>query len=254
MQFSDDLGIAANVASVVSAAALIPAAITYMWKAFEGRFRMPRGLRVRQRTSLPGDLGFNVGVLNVGATAQRMRYVGVMPTTKLPVWRLGRQISGFLTDIHDQTKVRAIFVRMNPSQVIEPGQFLEWTIPVPLSRDPSNTERESYSVFSRRWKEWSKERPVIKIVPYAILDDRTMVLGARSRLMVPPECLAMIAPCKCGHVVSQHDYREGRRMRRTPKPAPCQECKCRRYRPDQNWVEADLDRGTVVKSSLPDLG
>ena len=194
--------------------------------------RQPKGLRLGLEPAI-GDPGCCVHVTNYGPIEHYISRVGAMPARLRPRCSVCTKRINPKGDLRKSLAVSTVWATID--RTIEPGRHLSLLVPqpLPLDRELPDYELESRQGITRRYYEWlKKDRPggPLPLVPYVLLGDGSVVLGKKTRVQPPPQCLAQVPLCACGHAITQHALRQ--RTRLAPSMTEfgrCGECGCRRY-------------------------
>jgi hypothetical protein len=194
--------------------------------------RQPKGLRLGLEPAI-GDPGCCVHVTNYSSIEHHISRVGAMPAHLRPRWSVCTKRINPKGDLRKSLAVSTVWATID--QTIEPGRHLSLVIPqpLPLDRELPDYELESRRGITRRYYGWlKKDRPggPLPLVSYVLLGDGSVVLGKKTRVQPPPQCLAQVPLCACGHAITQHALRQ--RTRLAPSMTVygrCGECGCRRY-------------------------
>ena len=92
-------------------------------------------------------------------------------------------------------------------QTIEPGRHLSFLVPQQSDGKLRGSDPKSQRVVIERYNSWlKKDRPdgPLPLVPYVLLSDGSVVLGKKTRVQPPPQCLPEGLLCACGHAITQH--------------------------------------------------
>ena len=192
----------------------------------------PKGLLLCVESAI-GDPGCCVSITNYGSIEHHVSRVGAMPAHLRPRWSVCTRRINPKGDLRKSLAVSTVWATID--QTIEPGRRLSLLVPQPLAldRELPDYELESRRGITRRYYEWLKqEQPSgpLPLVPYVLLGDGSVVLGKKTRVQPPPQCLAQVPLCTCGHAITQHALRQ--RTRLAPSMTVygrCGECGCRRY-------------------------
>ena len=208
------LNTATNWATIFSAVPVAIAALVFLFRTVPKAVNQPKGLRLGLEPAI-GDPGCCVHITNYGPVEHYISRVGTMPAHLRPRWSVCTR-------------------RATINQTIEPGRHLPLLVPqpLPLDRELPDYELESRRGITRRYYEWLKQDQPggpLPLVPYVLLGDGSVVLGKKTRVQPPPQCLAQVPLCTCGHAITQHALRQ--RTRLAPSMTAygrCGECGCRR--------------------------
>ena len=194
--------------------------------------RKPKGLRLRLEPAI-GDPGCCVHITNYGPVEHYISRVGAMPARLRPRWSVCTRRINPKGDLRGSLLVETASASID--RTIKPGRYLSFLVPqqFPPGKKLRDYELESQRVVIERYNSWlKKDRPggPLPLVPYVLLGDGSVVLGKKTRIQPPPQCLAQVSLCTCGHAITQHALRQRTRL------APimtvygrCGECGCRRY-------------------------
>ena len=226
------LNTVASSATVISAIPVVVAAIVFLVRTIPDAISKPRGLRLSLEPAI-GNPGCCVHVTNYGPIEHHISRVGVMPAHLRPRWSVCTKRINPKGDLRGSLLVETASASINTT--IEPGRHLPLLVPqpLPLDRELPDYELESRRGITRRYYEWLKqEQPSgpLPLVPYVLLGDGSVVLGKKTRVQPPPQCLAEVPLCACEHAITQHALRQ--RTRLAPSMTVygrCGECRCRRY-------------------------
>ena len=194
--------------------------------------RRPKGLRLGLEPAI-GDPGCCVHITNYGPVEHYISRVGAMPAHLRPSWSVCTKRINSKGDLRKALAISTVWATID--QTIEPGRHLPLLVPqpLPLDRELPDYELESRRGITRRYYEWLKqEQPggPLPLVPCVLLGDGSVVLGKKTRVQPPPQCLAQVPLCTCGHAITQHALRQ--RTRLAPSMTMyerCGECGCRKY-------------------------
>ena len=194
--------------------------------------RQPKGLRLGLEPVI-GDPGCCIHITNYGLVEHYISRVGAMPAHLRPRWSVCTKRINPKGDLRKSLAVSTVWATID--QTIDPGRHLSLLVPqpLPLDRELPDYELESRRGITRRYYEWLKQdRPggPLPLVPYVLLSDGSVVLGKKTRVQPPPQCLAQVSLCACGHAITQHALRH--RTRLAPSMTVygrCGECGCRSY-------------------------
>jgi len=194
--------------------------------------RKPKGLRLGLEPAV-GDPGCCVNITNFGSIEHHVSRVGAMPAQLRPHWSVCTRRINPKGDLRESLAVSTVWATID--RTIEPGRRLSLLVPrpLPLDRELPDYELESRRGITRRYYKWLKQdRPggPLPLVPYVIFGDGSVVLGKKTRIQPPPQCLPEGLLCACGHAITQHALRQ--RTRLAPSMTvyeQCGECGCRRY-------------------------
>ncbi len=159
--------------------------------------------------------------------------VGAMPARLRPRWSVCTKRINPKGDLRKSLAVFTVWATID--KTIEPGRHLALHVPqpLPLDRELPDYELENRRGITKRYNSWiEKDQPggPLPLVPYVLLGDGSVVLGKKTRVQPPPQCLAQVPLCTCGHAITQHALRH--RTRLAPSMTAygrCGECGCRRY-------------------------
>lgn len=194
--------------------------------------RKPKGLRLRLEPAI-GDPGCCVHITNYGPVEHYISRVGAMPAHLRPRWSVCTKRINPKGDLRESLAVFTVWAMVD--QTIEPGRHLPLLVPqpLPLDRELPGYELENRRGITKRYNGWLKQDQPggpLPLVPYVLLGDGSVVLGKKTRVQPPPQCLAQVPLCTCGHAIAQHALRH--RTRLAPSMTVygrCGECGCRRY-------------------------
>ena len=225
------LNTAANWATIVSTIFGLSSIYYGIWRAVKGYFS-PKGLRLLLEPTTDNE-GFCVHVTNFGSIDHHIATIGSMPARIRPLRSILTKRFSSKRNLRESLSTRTASAVVNKN--CEPGRNLYFVIPQPLpscNRLPAY-KLEGRDVIRKRYYEWvDKSRPggPLPLVPYALLGDGSVVLGKKTRIQPPPQCLPEGLLCACGHAITQHALRQ--RTRLAPSMTvyeQCGECGCRRY-------------------------
>lgn len=250
----------ANWATIVSAVPVAIAAIVFLFRTIPTAIRQPRGLRLALESAV-GDPGCCVHVTNYGPVDHFISRVGAMPARLRPRWSVCTRRINPKGDLRKSLAVSTVWATID--QTIEPGRHLSPNVPqqFPADRELRDNELESQRVVTTRYYSWLKQdRPggPLPLVPYVLLGDGSVVLGKKTRITPPPQCLAEEPLCACGHAITQHALRKRRRL--APSMTMyrhCEECWCLWFRRSDKQSEANettssaisLNAATILRDS-----
>lgn len=226
------LNTVASWATIISAVPVAIAASVFLFRTVPTAIRQPKGLRLGLEPAI-GDPGCCVHITNYGPVEHYISRVGAMPAHLRPRWSVCTKRINSKGDLRKALAISTVWATID--QTIEPGRHLPLLVPQPrpLDRELPDYELESRRRITRRYYEWlKKDRPggPLPLVPYVLLGDGSVVLGKKTRVQPPPQCLAQVPLCTCGHAITQHALRQ--RTRLAPSMTVygrCGECGCRRY-------------------------
>lgn len=226
------LNTAANWATIISAVPVAIAALVFLFRTVPKAVNQPKGLRLGLEPAI-GDPGCCVHVTNYGPIEHHISRVGAMPARLRPRWSVCTKRINPKGDLRKSLAVFTVWATID--QTIDPGRHLSLLVPqpLPLDRELPDYELESRRGITRRYYEWLKQDQPggpLPLVPYVLLGDGSVVLGKKTRVQPPPQCLAQVPLCTCGHAITQHALRH--RTRLAPSMTVygrCGECGCRRY-------------------------
>ena len=194
--------------------------------------RRPKGLRLGLEPAI-GDPGCCVHITNYGPVEHYISRVGAMPAHLRPSWSVCTKRINSKGDLRKALAISTVWATID--QTIEPGRHLPLLVPQPrpLDRELPDYELESRRGITRRYYEWLKQDQPggpLPLVPYVLLGDGSVVLGKKTRVQPPPQCLAQVPLCACGHAITQHALRQRTRLALSmTEYGRCGECGCRRY-------------------------
>lgn len=226
------LNTAANWATIISAVPVAIAASVFLVRTIPNAINQPRGLRLGLEPAI-GDPGCCVQVTNYGPVEHYISRVGAMPAYLRPRWSVCTRRINSKGDLRKALAVSTVWATID--RTIEPGHRLSLLVlqPLPLDRQLPGYDLETREGIAKRYYGWLKpDRPggPLPLVPYILLGDGSVVLGKKTRVQSPPQCLAQVPLCTCGHAITQHALRH--RTRLAPSMTVygrCGECGCRRY-------------------------
>ena len=227
------LNTAANWATIVSTVPVAIAAIVFLFRTVPTAIRQPRGLRLALESAV-GDPGCCVHVTNYGPVEHFISRVGAMPARLRPRWSVCTRQINPKGDLRKSLAVSTVWATID--QTIESGRHLSFLVPQQFfpGRRPRDYELESQQVITKRYYSWLKQdRPggPLPLVPYVLLGDGSVVLGKKTRITPPPQCLAEEPLCACGHAITQHALRKRQRLAPSMTVyAQCAECGCGKYK------------------------
>ena len=226
------LNTAANWATIISAVPVAIAASIFLFRTVPTAIRQPKGLRLGLEPAI-GDPGCCVHITNYGPVEHFISRVGAMPARLRPRWSVCTRRINPKGDLRGSLLVETASASID--RTIKPGRYLSFLVPqqFPPGKKLRDYELESQRVVIERYNSWlKKDRPCgpLPLVTYVLLGDGSVVLGKKTRIQPPPQCLAQVSLCTCGHAITQHALRQRTRL------APimtvygrCGECGCRRY-------------------------
>ena len=226
------LNTVASWATIISAIPVAIAASVFLFRTVPTAIRQPKGLRLGLEPAI-GDPGCCIHITNYGPVEHYISRVGAMPAHLRPRWSVCTRRINPKGDLRKSLAVFTVWATID--QTIEPGRRLALHVPqpLPLDRELPDYELESRRGITRRYYEWLKQDQPggpLPLVPYVLLGDGSVVLGKKTRVQPPPQCLAQVPLCTCGHAITQHALRQ--RTRLAPSMTVygrCGECGCRRY-------------------------
>ena len=227
------LNTAANWATIVSAVPVAIAAIVFLLRTVPTAIRQPRGLRLALEPAI-GNPGCCVHVTNYGPVEHFISRAGAMPARLRPRWSVCTRRINPKGDLRKSLAVSTVWATID--QTIEPGRHLSPNVPqqFPADRELRDYELESQRVVTTRYYSWLKQdRPggPLPLVPYVLLGDGSVVLGKKTRITPPPQCLAEEPLCDCGHAITQHALHKRRRLAPTMTIyRHCEKCWCLWFR------------------------
>ena len=226
------LNTVASWATICSAVPVAIAALVFLFRTIPKAVNQPKGLRLGLEPAI-GDPGCCVHITNYGPIEHRISRVGAMPAHLRPRWSVCTRRINFKGDLRKSLAVFTVWATID--QTIEPGRHLPLLVPqpLPLDRELPGYELENRRGITKRYNGWiKKDRPdgPLPLVPYVLLGDGSVVLGKKTRVQPPPQCLPEGLLCACGHTITQHALRQ--RTRLAPSMTVygrCGECGCKRY-------------------------
>ena len=219
-------------ATIISAVPVAVAAIVFLVRTIPNAINKPRGLRLGLEPAI-GDPGCCVHVTNYGPIEHHISRVGAMPARLRPRWSVCTKRINPKGDLRGPLLVETASASIY--RTIEPGRHLSFLVPqqCPPGKKLRDYELESQRVVIKRYYGWLKQDQSggpLPLVPYVLLGDGSVVLGKKTRVQPPPQCLPEGLLCACGHAITQHALRH--RARLAPSMTVygrCGECGCRRY-------------------------
>ena len=226
------LNTATNWATIISAVPVAIAASVFLFRTVPTAIRQPKGLRLGLESAI-GDPGCCVHITNYGPIEHYISRVGAMPARLRPRCSVCTKRINPKGDLRGSLLVETVSASID--RTIKPGRYLSFLVPqqFPPGRKLRGYELESQQVVIERYNSWiKKDRPggPLPLVPYVLLGDGSVVLGKKTRVQPPPQCLAQTPLCTCGHAITQHALRH--RARLAPSMTVygrCGECGCRKY-------------------------
>lgn len=226
------LNTAANWATIVSAVPVAIADSVFLFRTIPNAVNQPKGLRLGLEPAI-GDPGCCVHITNYGPVEHYISRVGAMPAHLRPCWSVCTKRINPKGDLRKSLAVFTVWATID--QTIEPGRHLSRRVPqpLPLDRQLPGYELETRRGITERYYGWlKKDRPggPLPLVPYVLLGDGSVVLGKKTRIQPPPQCLPEGILCACGHAITQHALRQHTRLAPSMTVyGRCEECGCRRY-------------------------
>ena len=224
------LNTAANWATICSAVPVAIAALVFLFRTIPKAVNQPKGLRLGLEPAI-GDPGCCVHITNYGPIEHRISRVGAMPAHLRPRWSVCTKRINPKGDLLGPLLVETASASID--RTIEPGRHLLLKVPQQSDGKLCGSDPKSQRVVIERYSSWlKKDRPggPLPLVPYVLLGDGSVVLGKKTRVQPPPQCLAEVPLCACGHAITQHVLRQ--RTRLAPSMTVygrCGECGCKRY-------------------------
>ena len=226
------LNTVANWATIISAIPVAIAASVFLLRTVPTAIRQPKGLRLGLEPAI-GDPGCCVHITNYGPVEHYLSRVGAMPAHLRPRWSVCTRRINPKGDLRGPLLVETASASID--RTIKPGRHRSFLVPpqFPPGKKLRDYELESQRVVIERYYGWlKKNRPggPLPLVPYVLLGDGSVVLGKKTRVQPPPQCLAQVPLCACGHAITQHALRH--RARLAPSMTVygrCGECGCRKY-------------------------
>ena len=224
------LNTAANWATIISAIPVAIAARVFLFRTVPTAIRQPKGLRLGLESAI-GNPGCCVHVTNYGPIEHHISRIGAMPAHLRPRWSVCTK------RINPKGNLRGSLLVETASDsidgTIKPGRHLSFLVPQQSDGKFRGSDPKSQRVVIERYNSWlKKDRPggPLPLVPYVLLGDGSVVLGKKTRVQPPPQCLPEGLLCACGHTITQHVLRQ--RTRLAPSMTVygrCGECGCKRY-------------------------
>ena len=217
-------------ATIISAVPVAVAASVFLFRTVPTAIHQPKGLRLCLEPAI-GDPGCCVHITNYGPVEHYISRVGAMPARLRPRWSVCTKRINPKGDLRKSLAVSTVWATID--QTIEPGRRLLLKVPQQSDGKRRDSNPQSQRVVIERYNSWlKKDRPggPLPLVPYVLLGDGSVVLGKKTRVQPPPQCLAQTPLCTCGHAITQHALRQ--RTRLAPSMTVyrrCGECGCRRY-------------------------
>lgn len=224
------LNTVANWATIISAVPVAIAASVFLFRTVPTAIRQPKGLRLGLEPAI-GDPGCCVHITNYGPVEHYISRVGAMPAHLRPRWSVCTRRINPKGDLRGSLLVET--ASANIDRTIEPGRHRSFLVPQQSDGKLRGSDPKSQRVVIERYNSWlKKDRPggPLPLVPYVLLGDGSVVLGKKTRVQPPPQCLAQVPLCACGHAITQHALRQ--RTRLAPSMTEygrCGECGCGRY-------------------------
>ena len=224
------LNTAANWATIISAVPVAIAALVFLLRTVPNAVNQPKGLRLGLEPAI-GDPGCCVHITNYGPVEHYISRVGAMPAHLRPRWSVCTRRINPKGDLLGPLLVETASASIN--RTIEPGRHRSFLVPQQSDGKLRGSDPKSQRVVIERYNSWlKKDRPggPLPLVPYVLLGDGSVVLGKKTRVQPPPQCLAQVPLCACGHAITQHALRQ--RTRLAPSMTEygrCGECGCGRY-------------------------
>ena len=226
------LNTVASWATIISAVPVAIAASVFLFRTVPTAIRQPKGLRLGLEPAI-GDPGCCVHVTNYGPVEHYISRVGAMPAHLRPRWSVCTRRVNPEGDLRGSLLVETASASID--RTIKPGRHRSFLVPqqFPPGKKLRDYELESQRVVIERYNSWlKKDRPggPLPLVPYVLLGDGSVVLGKKTRVQPPPQCLPEGLLCACGHTITQHVLRQ--RTRLAPSMTVygrCGECGCKRY-------------------------
>lgn len=224
------LNTVASWATIISAIPVAIAASVFLFRTVPIAIRQPKGLRLGLEPAI-GDPGCCVHITNYGPVEHYISRVGAMPAHLRPRWSVCTRRINPKGDLLGPLLVETASASIN--RTIEPGRHRSFLVPQQSDGKLRGSDPKSQRVVIERYNSWlKKDQPggPLPLVPYVLLGDGSVVLGKKTRVQTPPQCLAQVPLCACGHAITQHAQRQ--RTRLAPSMTEygrCGECGCRRY-------------------------
>ena len=224
------LNTVASWATIISAIPVAIAASVFLFRTVPTAIRQPKGLRLGLESAI-GDPGCCVHITNYGPVEHYISRVGAMPAHLRPRWSVCTRRINPKGDLLGPLLVETASASIN--RTIEPGRHRSFLVPQQSDGKLRGFDPKSQRVVIERYNSWlKKDQPggPLPLVPYVLLGDGSVVLGKKTRVQPPPQCLAQVPLCACGHAITRHALRQ--RTRLAPSMTVygrCGECGCRRY-------------------------
>lgn len=174
--------------------------------------RQPKGLRLGLEPAI-GDPGCCVHVTNYGPVEHYISRVGAMPARLRPRWSVCTKRINPKGDLLEPLLVETASASID--RTIEPGCHRSFLVPQQSDEKLRGSDPKSQRVVIERYNSWlKKDQPggPLPLVPYVLLGDGSVVLGKKARVQPPPQCLAQVPLCACGHAITQHALRQRTRL------------------------------------------
>ena len=177
--------------TIFSAVPVAIAALVFLFRTVPKVVNQPKGLRLGLESAID-DPGCCVHITNYGPVEHYISRVGAMPAHLRPRWSVCTKRINPKGDLRKSLAVFTVWATID--QTIEPGRHLPLLVPqpLPLDRELPDYELESRRGITRRYNSWLKQdRPggPLPLVPYVLLGDGSVVLGKKTRIQPPPQCL-----------------------------------------------------------------
>lgn len=186
------LNTVASWATIISAIPVAIAASVFLFRTVPTAIRQPKGLRLSLDPAI-GNPGCCVHITNYGPIEHHISRVGAMPAHLRPRWSVCTKRINPKGDLRKSLAVFTVWAIID--QTIEPGRNLSLLVPqpLPLDRQLPGYELETRRGITERYYGWlKKDRPggPLPLVPYVLLlGDGSVVLGKKTRIQPPPQCL-----------------------------------------------------------------
>lgn len=224
------LNTVASWATIISAIPVAIAASVFLFRTVPTAIHQPKGLWLCLEPAI-GDPGCCVHITNYGPVEHYISRVGAMPAQLRPLWSVYTKRINPKGDLLGPLLVETASASID--RTIEPGRHRSFLVPQQSDGKLRGSDPKSQRVVIERYNSWlKKDRPggPLPLVPYVLLGDGSVVLGKKTRVQPPPQCLAQVPLCACGHAITQHALRQ--RTRLAPSMTEygrCGECGCGRY-------------------------
>ena len=224
------LNTVASWATIFSAIPVAIAALVFLFRTVPNAVNQPKGLRLGLESAI-GDPGCCVHVTNYGPIEHHISRVGAMPAHLRPGWSVCTRRINLKGDLRGSLLVETASASID--RTIKPGRHRSFLVPQQSDGKLRGSDPKSQRVVIERYYGWlKKDRPggPLPLVPYVLLGDGSVVLGKKTRVQPPPQCLAQVPLCACGHAIAQHALRQRTRLAPSMRVyGRCGECGCGRY-------------------------